>query len=96
MTKGIETKKGFINSVFSEDGDKSSKRVVGVLGFLILAAALILQIIVKFPAPADNLVSAIEYITIACFFGTVIEKFKYSNFRKSRIQSETSKLESNE
>ena len=96
MTKEIETKKGFINSVLSEDGDKSSKRVIGVLGFLILAAALILQIIVKFPEPADNLVSAIEYITIACIFGTVIEKFKYSNFRKSKIQSETNKTNTNE
>ena len=25
-------KKGFINSVLSEDGDKSSKRVIGILG----------------------------------------------------------------
>lgn len=89
-------KKGFVNSVFSEDGDKSSKRVIGVLGFVILAVALILQIIVKFEAPADNLVSAIEYITIACIFGTVIEKFKYSNFRKSRNNSLTSNAESNE
>lgn len=77
-------KKGFINSVLSEDGDKSSKRVIGVLGFIILAIALILQIVVKFEAPADNLVSAIEYITIACIFGTVIEKFKHTDFRKSR------------
>lgn len=89
-------KKGFVNSVLSEDGDKSSKRVIGVLGFIILAVALILQIIVKFEAPADNLVSAIEYITIACIFGTVIEKFKYSNFRKSRNNSLTNNAESNE
>jgi len=89
-------KKGFINSVLSEDGDNSSKRVIGVLGFIILAIALILQIILKFPAPADNLVSAIEYITIACIFGTVIEKFKYSNFRKSRTQSQTTKSNTNE
>lgn len=89
-------KKGFVNSVLSEDGDKSSKRVIGVSGFVILAVALILQIILKFEAPADNLVSAIEYITIACFFGTVIEKFKYSNFRKSRNNSLTNNAESNE
>jgi hypothetical protein len=89
-------KKCFINSVLSEDGDKSSKRVIGILGFIILAVALILQIIVKFEAPADNLVSAIEYITMAAIFGTVIEKFKYSNFRKSRNNSLTNNAESNE
>ncbi len=96
MTEPNPQKKGFINSVLSEDGDKSSKRVIGVLGFLILAAALILQIIVKFPDPADNLVSAIEYITIACIFGTVIEKFKYSNFRKSITQSQINQSNTNE
>lgn len=89
-------KKGFVNSVLSEDGDKSSKRVIGVSGFVILSVALILQIILKFEAPADNLVSAIEYITMAAIFGTVVEKFKYSNFRKSRNNSLTNNAESNE
>jgi len=58
-------------------GDEvSSKRVIGILGALVLFATMIANSSSpKDVAPSKELVEAVEYITIAMFFGTAIEKF---------------------
>lgn len=66
-----------IRSIFSEFGEYSYKRILGVAGFLILATAFLATTFSnKAKTPPDNLTSAIEWITIACLFGTVAEKFR--------------------
>ena len=59
------------------NGDEvSSKRVVGLLGALVLFGTLIANSFSpKDIAPSKELVEAVEYLTIAMFFGTAIEKF---------------------
>jgi len=76
--------KSFFRSLLSEDSANSSKRFIGITGFFVLAICLLIQTIFKLPAPADNLVSAIEYITIACVLGTVAEKLKEITFGKQK------------
>lgn len=58
-------------------GDEvSSKRVIGILGALVLFGTMIVNSFYpKDVAPSKELVEAVEYITIAMFFGTAIEKF---------------------
>ena len=58
-------------------GDEvSSKRVIGVLGAIVLFGTLVANSFSpKDIAPSKELVEAVEYITIAMFFGTAIEKF---------------------
>lgn len=58
-------------------GDEvSSKRVIGVLGALVLFGTMIANSFSpKDVAPSKELVEAVEYITIAMFFGTAVEKF---------------------
>lgn len=58
-------------------GDEvSSKRVIGVLGALVLMGTLIANSFSPVDiAPSKELVEAVEYLTIAMFFGTAIEKF---------------------
>ena len=58
-------------------GDEvSSKRVIGVLGAIVLFSTLVANSFSpKDIAPSKELVEAVEYITIAMFFGTAIEKF---------------------
>lgn len=58
-------------------GDEvSSKRVIGILGAIVLFGTLIANSFSpKDIAPSKELVEAVEYLTIAMFFGTAIEKF---------------------
>ena len=58
-------------------GDEvSSKRVIGMLGALVLFGTMIANSFSpKDIAPSRELVEAVEYITIAMFFGTAVEKF---------------------
>jgi hypothetical protein len=58
-------------------GDEvSSKRVIGILGALVLMGTMIANSFSpKDIAPSKELVEAVEYLTIAMFFGTAIEKF---------------------
>ena len=70
--------KQFLKSMLSDSrtGEISSKRVIGTLGFLFLAINMTVHCYVPAakPIPAE-LISAVEFITIAALFGTTADKF---------------------
>ena len=67
----------------SRSGDISSKRVIGVVGFLSLMVMMFINSLYpKSIAPNEHLVSAIEYIVIAAMFSTSADKFSKSNNNK--------------
>ena len=73
MENGI---KNWFGKLISEGNDVSSKRVIGVLGALVLMGTMIANSFSPQEiAPSKELVEAVEYLTIAMFFGTAIEKF---------------------
>jgi hypothetical protein len=77
--------KNFIMSMLSDSktGEVSSKRVVGFLGFLFLAITMALNTFFQGNAtPSKELVSAVEFVTIAALFGTSAEKFSKFNVNK--------------
>ena len=62
--------------MFGVGDEVSSKRVIGVIGALVLFGTLLANSFSKVDiGPSKELVEAVEYITIAMFFGTAIEKF---------------------
>lgn len=67
----VGTMKQFIITMFSNREGTSHKRVLGTIGFLSLVVFLF---ICKDNNKAEA-ISAVEYITIATVFGTVVEKF---------------------
>lgn len=68
--------KEWATKLFGVGDEVSSKRVVGITGALVLFATLIANSFSPVDiAPSKELVEAVEYITIAMFFGTAIEKF---------------------
>jgi len=68
--------KEWVTKLFGVGDEVSSKRVIGVLGALVLFSTLVVNSFSKIDiAPSKELVEAVEYITIAMFFGTAIEKF---------------------
>jgi uncharacterized membrane protein AbrB (regulator of aidB expression) len=69
--------KTFLISMLSEyPGVISSKRVIGFLGFISLAITMICNSFTTLDiAPAPELVTAVEYITIGALFGTSLDKF---------------------
>ena len=71
----------------SKSGDISSRRVIGVVGFFSLVIMMFINSLYpKTIAPNEHLVSALEYIIIACIFGTTADKF--SKNQKQTIESE--------
>jgi len=57
-------------------GETSSKRVVGVLGALVLFGTMIANSFSPVEvAPSPELVSAVEWVTILCLGFTSVEKF---------------------
>ena len=68
--------KKFFGQMLSEaSGVVSSKRVIGFLGFLSLAITMIFNSFTSLDiAPAPELVTAVEYITIGALFGTSLDK----------------------
>lgn len=61
--------------MFSNSEGTSHKRVLGTVGFISLVAFM-------WFAPSEHkaiAVDAVEYITIAAIFGTVVEKFSGKN-----------------
>lgn len=68
--------KEWITKLVGVGDEVSSKRVIGVLGAIVLFGTLVANSFSpKDIAPSKELVEAVEYITIAMFFGTAIEKF---------------------
>ena len=68
--------KNFVNKLVGVGDEVSSKRVIGVLGALVLMGTMVANSFSpKEIAPSKELVEAVEYLTIAMFFGTAIEKF---------------------
>jgi hypothetical protein len=59
-----------------QDGETSSKRVVGVLGALVLFGTMIANSFSPVEvAPSPELVSSVEWVTILCLGFTSVEKF---------------------
>lgn len=78
--------KQFITSMLSDSksGEVSSKRVIGFLGFLFLAVTMMVNSFSHTEiAPSKELVTAVEFVTIAALFGTSAEKFSKFNGNKS-------------
>lgn len=69
--------KNFIKQMFAgKEGDISHKRVLGSLGFLALVGTMVANSFSSVDiAPAPELVSAVEYLTMSTIFGSVLEKF---------------------
>ena len=68
--------KEWLTKLFGVGDEVSSKRVIGILGALVLFGTMIANSFSPMDvAPSKELVEAVEYLTIAMFFGTAIEKF---------------------
>jgi hypothetical protein len=77
----------------SRSGDISSKRVIGVSGFIALTAMMFINALYpKSIAPSNELISAIEYIVIAALFSATVDKFSYKHSEKE-ISTEKSTKE---
>jgi len=63
--------KNFFITMFSNNEGTSHKRVLGTIGFI----SLIIFLFTCGETHKAEAVSAVEYITIATVFGTVVEKF---------------------
>jgi hypothetical protein len=76
----------------SKRGDISSKRVIGVCGFVALTAMMFINALYpKSVAPSNELVSAIEYIVIAALFSASVDKFSYKHSDKEITREKTTK-----
>lgn len=76
----------------SRSGDISSKRVIGVVGFLALIVMMFINALYpKSIAPSHELISAIEYIVIAALFSASVDKFSYKNDIKEINHEKTPK-----
>ena len=69
----------FFKSLLSDErGQQSTKRVLALIGTLFLCATLIVGICVGAGhAPNSEVVSAIEFIVIACIGATTVDKFSH-------------------
>lgn len=67
----IKNMKQFFTTMFSNNEGTSYKRVLGTVGFI----SLVIFLFTSGEAHKAEAVSAVEYITIATVFGTVVEKF---------------------
>jgi hypothetical protein len=68
--------KQWVTKLLGVGDEVSSKRVIGVLGAIVLFGTMVANSFSpKDVAPSKELVEAVEYLTIAMFFGTAIEKF---------------------
>lgn len=73
MKKMLEMFKG-------DKGEVSSKRVVGIVGAIILFTTMVLNVMSpKDIAPSKDLISAVQFVVIACLGFTSIDKFSKQN-----------------
>jgi hypothetical protein len=82
--------KKFIKSMLSSaSGDVSSKRVIAFIGFLALAGTMVANSFTHEEIkPSPELVSAVEYVTIACLFGTSLDNFAGSKNNGNKTSEE--------
>ena len=82
--------KKFIKSMLSStSGDVSSKRVIAFIGFLALAGTMVANSFTHEEIkPSAELVSAVEYVTIACLFGTSLDNFAGSKNNGNKTSEE--------
>jgi len=73
--------KKFILNMLSNGSSVSSKRVITLLAFLLLALAFILDMFLDIKV-SDKLVDVMEMLVVAGFGSTVLEKF--SNGKESK------------
>lgn len=73
--------KKFILNILSNGSSVSSKRVITLLAFLLLALAFILDMFLDIKV-SDKLVDVMEMLVVAGFGSTVLEKF--SNGKESK------------
>jgi hypothetical protein len=71
----------FFKTMLSNDEGTSHKRVLGTIGFL----SLVIFLFISDSEHKDKVISAVEYMTIATVFGTVVEKFTNGQGSKSKI-----------
>jgi hypothetical protein len=71
--------KQFFKEMFSNKEGTSHKRVLGTIGFI----SLVVFMFVSKDEHKEVSINAVEYITIATVFGTVIEKFAPKNNPKT-------------
>jgi hypothetical protein len=68
--------KDWLVKLFGTSDEVSSKRVIGTIGAVVLFTTMVINSFSpRDISPSKELVEAVEYITIAMFFGTAIEKF---------------------
>lgn len=68
--------KKFFLSLFSEDSKISSKRFISITGFFFLVGTMLVNSFLDASKiPADNLVGAVEFVTIVAIGGVASEKF---------------------
>ena len=69
--------KNILQAFKGPEGEISSKRVVGIIGALVLFATFAANSFTHVEvAPSDKLVEAVEWVVILCLGFTSIEKFK--------------------
>lgn len=60
----------------SAEGEVSTKRVIGFLGFLFLAGVMVANVVSpKEISPSADLIDAVKFIVATALFGNTIEKF---------------------
>lgn len=68
--------KEWVTKLLGVGDEVSSKRFIGIIGALVLMGTMVANSFSPMEiAPSKELVEAVEYLTIAMFFGTAIEKF---------------------
>lgn len=73
--------KQFFTTMFSNNEGTSHKRVLGTIGFI----SLIVFLFISGETHKEEAVSAVEYITIATVFGTVVEKFANNKSKGTQL-----------
>jgi hypothetical protein len=74
----------FLQVFKGQAGEVSSKRVVGVIGALVLFGTMVANSFSPVEvAPSPELVSAVEWVTIMCLGFTSVEKFAKGGTKES-------------
>lgn len=74
----------FFKSLLSDErGQQSTKRLLAILGTLFLCLTLTISLFIKTGGePNREIISAIEFIVIACIGATTLDKFSHREPKK--------------